>query len=194
MTATCALKSTGAVVCWGVNNFGQVGNGNLYEQSRPVQVVGLDAGVGAISGGEFHSCALKSTGAVLCWGKNLGRIGDGTNDARSVPTQVVGLETETVAVSAGGSHTCAVNATGAVVCWGANGSGQLGDGTQISKPVPAAVRGLESGVSAVAAGFGHTCAVKSTGAVVCWGDNQRGQLGDGTNIRRTRPVAVVGTL
>ncbi|MCL2825292.1 MAG: RCC1 repeat-containing protein, partial [Polyangiaceae bacterium] len=82
--------------------------------------------------------------------------------------------------------------TGIVVCWGFNGGGRLGDGTTATRVVPTPVAGLTSPVSAIAAGTRHMCALSSTGAVVCWGDNSMGQLGDGTTVNRLLPTPVVG--
>ena len=84
---------------------------------------------------------------------------------------------------------------GGVKCWGRNNSGQLGDGTTINRTTPADVSGLASGVTAVAAGNEHTCAVMDAGhggGVKCWGYNRYGQLGDGTKTDRTTPVDVNG--
>jgi hypothetical protein len=77
-----------------------------------------------------------------------------------------------------------------VKCWGFNYAGQLGDGTTTSRNVPVDVPGLGSGVAAIAAGAGHTCALRGSGGVRCWGDNESGQLGDGTLISRAVPVDV----
>lgn len=77
-------------------------------------------------------------------------------------------------------------------CWGDNSRGQLGDGTEINRLTPVDVVGLGSGVVAVDTGFSHTCAVTAAGAVKCWGDNDDGQLGDGTTTNRSTPVNVVG--
>ena len=101
---------------------------------------------------------------------------------------------DVVAIAPGGAHTCAITDTGRVKCWGHNGSGQLGAGataaaTELS---PVDVIGLSSGVTQLSAGFLQTCAVLTGGAVKCWGNNENGELGDGTNISRNEPVAVSG--
>jgi len=191
---TCALKSTGAVMCWGHNGSGQLGDGLRVDRRAATPVAGLAAGVSAIAAGNNHTCALKSTGAVVCWGSNEnGELGDGTElGRRPVPTPVATLGSGVSAIAAGGFHTCALKSTGSVVCWGRNLFGELGDGSTVLRRVPAPVAGLGSGVSAITAGLLHTCALKSTGGVVCWGYNKDGQLGDGTTTDRLVPTPVVG--
>jgi alpha-tubulin suppressor-like RCC1 family protein len=190
---SCALLSTGAVKCWGDNGNGQIGDDTQIQRLTPVAVSGLSSGVTAISAGYQHTCAVLSTGAVKCWGDNgSGQIGDNTQTSRLTPVAVSGLSSGVTAISAGYQHTCAVLSTGAVKCWGDNGSGQIGDNTQTSRLTPVAVSGLSSGVTAISAGYYHACAVLSTGAVKCWGDNDYGQIGDNTQIDRKIPVAVSG--
>jgi alpha-tubulin suppressor-like RCC1 family protein len=94
-----------------------------------------------------------------------------------------------IEVAVGRFHACALRQGGEVVCWGGNAFGQLGDGTTVNRPAPAAVPGIGS-VARIAAGSRHTCVVTVAGAVLCWGSNADGQLGDGTTASRARPGAV----
>src|SRR5438105_822948 len=147
----------------------------------------------AIAAGGAHTCLLTGTGAVKCWGYNaFGQLGDGTRTERHTPVGVLGLASGVVAITAGGGHTCALTGAGAVRCWGDNARGELGDGTTPGRHAPVAVSGLAGGVSAIAAGGNHSCALTRGGGVKCWGLNSYGELGDGTTTRRLTPVAVSG--
>jgi alpha-tubulin suppressor-like RCC1 family protein len=159
-----------------------------------VVVFGLSSGVTAIAAGSFHSCALTSAGGVKCWGANAdGRLGDGTTVSRLTPVDVSGLSSRVTAIAAGDSHSCALTSTGGVKCWGANAAGQLGDGTTSSRFLPIDVVGLSSGVTAIAAGGEHSCALTSTGGVKCWGAGFAGQLGAGMGaFGSLTPVDVFG--
>ena len=167
---TCAVTTAGGVKCWG--------------RDGQADVSGLTSGVAAVSAGSRHSCALTTTGGVKCWGSDTwGQLGDGRAAHRhgsSRPVDVSDLTSGVAAVSAGDLHTCAVTTTGGVTCWGYNASGQFGDGSTVARPFPASPpAGLTSGAAAVSAGLNHTCAVTTTGAVKCWGQNFFGELGDG---------------
>jgi uncharacterized repeat protein (TIGR02543 family) len=189
---TCAITGAGALKCWGANLNGQLGDGTKYPRLTRVGVSGLASGTASVAASMLrHTCALTIGGAVKCWGANAsGQLGDGTLDTRLTPVVVSGLSTGVTAIAAGADHTCAVTSPGGVKCWGANASGQLGDGTQTARSTPVAVSGLESGVTAIAAGGAHTCALTNAGAVKCWGANSAGQLGDGTQDMRLTPVDV----
>ena len=190
---TCALTDAGGVLCWGANSSGQLGNGTWTDSSTPVAGTGLGSGVAAVAAGTYHTCALTTSGGVLCWGDNdFGQLGHGTTTSSNTPIAVVGLSSGVVAIAAGGAHTCALTTSGGVLCWGYNGYGQLGDGTTTNRKTPVTVTGLSSNVAAVAAGLDHTCALTTTGGVKCWGWNWAGQLGDGTTTDRSTPVAVSG--
>jgi alpha-tubulin suppressor-like RCC1 family protein len=145
----------------------------------------------SISGGQSSTCTLLNSGVVKCWGDNgSGQLGDGTTTQRNTPVTVKGLSSAVSAIALRYSHACALLITGGVQCWGSNFRSHLGDGTNVAKSTPVAVSGLSSGVIAISAGNGHTCALLRTGAVKCWGD--AGKTGDNTAIERSTPVAVLG--
>jgi alpha-tubulin suppressor-like RCC1 family protein len=190
---TCAVASTGAAQCWGRNTYGELGDGTTTQHSIPVQVSGLTGGVSAVSAGDEDTCARSSAGDVKCWGFNsIGQLGDGTTTDSSTPVQVSGLTSGVSAVAVDSAYACAVTGAGAVKCWGFNVDGQLGDGTTTTRSTPVQVSGLTSGMSAVAVGSDHACALSSAGGVKCWGGNAGGGLGDGTTTDSSTPVQVSG--
>ena len=144
----------------GSNGSGQLGDDTTTQRSTPVNVSGLASGVTALAAGDGHTCALTTGGGVKCWGSNFsGQLGDGTTNQRSTPVDVAGLASGVIALAAGGYHTCALTTGGGVKCWGSNYYGQLGDGTTSDRSTPVNVAGLVSGVTALAAGSSHTCAL-----------------------------------
>ena len=193
-THSCALMSEGGVKCWGDGAYLKLGFPTfLQDIVSPVSVPYLESGVKAIAAGSQHSCALRNSGAVWCWGRNLGgALGNGSSTGESEPGPVVGLNSGVISISAGGDHSCAVHQFGYVMCWGANTFGELGDGTTTHRSAPVPVQGLYADFIAVATGSSHTCGLTISGGVRCWGSNGDGQLGDGTTISRSTPVAVTG--
>jgi alpha-tubulin suppressor-like RCC1 family protein len=188
------------VYCWGDNYYGQLGRSTYSTAPRgsgvPQQVTGLSGGtstdaVTAVTVGGGHACALMGAavpaggGAVKCWGLNdRGQVGDGTRVSSALPVAVQQFETAgALAIAAGLKHTCAITNVGRVKCWGDNARSQLGfDSPNPSERwsvVPVEVVGLGDDVIGLAAGAEHTCALKQTGAVRCWGSISDGQVGDG---------------
>jgi alpha-tubulin suppressor-like RCC1 family protein len=196
LDSACALLSTGAVQCWGYNN-GNLGIPTTPSPSLPVTVTGLTAGVAKISAGTNYACALLG-GSVKCWGSNaFGRLGH--PPANTVPAGVSSLSSGVGQLALGFVHTCAMTPEEGMRCWGSNEFGQLGNasismGQSGLSVVPVAVQGLSSAAVAIATGADHTCAVTANGSgVSCWGDNNRGQLGN-NSISATgtaSPVAVL---
>ncbi len=201
---TCAVRSDGAVECWGLDDSGQLGNGNpLTNSSNPVLVSGL-TNVTQVSAGKYHTCALRNDGTVWCWGLNdYGQLGNNSTTDSPTPVQVRGVGgtgylTGVTEVGADGKFTCARLSSGEVRCWGRNQSGQLGNGTNNNSSTPVAVvdvggSGTLTGVSAITTGANHACALLSSGGVDCWGLNDHGQLGDDNSPNNSSdPVQVRG--
>ena len=205
---TCGLTSNGAAYCWGDNYTGQLGDGSTTNSPTPVAVAG-GLSFSALGAGFDHTCGLTQSGTAYCWGYNqVGSLGDGSTTSSTTPVAVAGGLTFS-ALALGELHTCGLTSSGAAFCWGFNYYGQLGNGPGggpdscfhvfwedgflfpcSTKPV--AVGGGLSFNALTLGGF-HTCARTSAeAAVYCWGDNARGQLGDGQNW--LAPAPVVGDL
>ncbi len=190
---SCALMNSGAIKCWGKNSYGELGNNVSQNFYVPGVVSGLTAGMAGISAGDYHTCALTSSGAVKCWGYNyLGILGNGTTADTNVPADVSGLSSGVVAISTTSEHACALNSSKGITCWGNGSNGRLGTGDTANRYVPVAVSGLASGMTVVSAAGGHSCAVTTGGAAKCWGKNWYGQLGDGSTATSNVPVNVSG--
>lgn len=146
----------------------------------------------AIAAGRRHTCAQFGN-TLYCWGDNsYGQLGNGGTRSSLTPTAVKLGRARPARVVAGRLHSCMLSTEGAVLCWGYNAEGELGDGSTIDRHVPTSVVGLSAGMSGLTAGGVHTCAWAPAGTLRCWGDNSRGQIGDGTTSPRATPVDVSG--
>lgn len=187
---TCALTASNGLKCWGYNEFGQLGDGTKSEDGvpSPVPVTGLSSGVASVVGGNNHTCALTTTGAVKCWGDNLGygQLGNLSvpTDESLVPVTADGLATGGAAISAGYYGTCALVGASAVHCWG------LIPGALMSQPTPTSVAGLSATVTAIAVGYRHACLLTTGGGVQCWGENGKGQLGNNSTVDSATPIDI----
>lgn len=175
---TCAINYEDKVVCWGNNNYGQLGNNSTTKSSFPVYVSNL-TGAKQIASGYTHSCAITSDDKVVCWGANSsGQLGNNSTDAiSSAPVTVANL-TGVKQLSAGLFHNCAITSDDRVACWGDNYTGALGDNSpstlvfnHISR-IPVFAYNL-SGVKMIATGNGHSCAITTKDDIYCWGDRYR---------------------
>jgi alpha-tubulin suppressor-like RCC1 family protein len=184
-THTCAVSyPDNRAYCWGSNWAGQIGDGSTTDRFLPAAVAG-GLQFNHVSVGQDHSCGVTFENKAYCWGRNAeGQVGDGTFKNRTVPVAVVGGR-NFKQVDAGSVHTCAIIELSPddAYCWGANNGG----------PRPVLVLG---GLPwrQLSAGNGHTCGVTTAFRAYCWGSNGRGQLGDGTTLRRAQPSPVAGGL
>jgi len=185
---TCAIKTTGSLACWGRNDVGQVGAG-MGTFLTPTDLTGTSAA--QVSLGLFHGCALSPLSGVSCWGSGGGgQLGDGGFGNAFTPTMpIAGLSAASISI--GGNSSYALKTDGAVMAWGLNDKGQLGVGvatTTSATPMPVTLGGK---VVQLTAGGNHACALLEGSVVRCWGFNDQGQLGDGTNTQRDAPVDVL---
>jgi alpha-tubulin suppressor-like RCC1 family protein len=192
-----AASPAGTVWAWGDNDFGQLGNGTNTSSNVAVQV-NLASGVTItnIAGGQHYSLALASNGMVWAWGYGVnGELGNGTNTVSNIPVQVSLPNGVTITNIVGGAyHSLALASNGTVWAWGYNNFGQLGNGTNTSSNIPVQVSlpSLPSGatITNIAGGAYHSLALASNGTVWAWGDNDFGELGNGTNTSSNIPVQV----
>lgn len=197
----CKVTASSGVQCIGYNAYGQIGNNesdSYKHEATDVKGVGgqgLLQEISAVATGADYSCALKTDGHVLCWGLNSeSQLGDNTTNyipigLNTIKYDITGNKSAPVyvkdstgrnslsdikSISAGYQHTCAVTNSGHVYCWGDNESGSLGDGTEVARKIPVAVRGsggigLLSSVVSIATSSIDSCALITGGSVQCWG-------------------------
>ena len=189
---SCAINQAGTAFCWGLGNWGQLGNGFLINRMTPFPVAG-GLTFTAIATAETHSCGITTTGQTYCWGlNNVGQLGDGTTINQASPALVAG-DLTFASIVTGAFHSCALTASGEAYCWGFSTSGALGNGTTIVRTTPTLVAG-DHIFASLTAGRSHTCGITTTGDTYCWGLNASGQLGDGTTANKLIPTQVIGGL
>jgi alpha-tubulin suppressor-like RCC1 family protein len=166
---TCGVDMTGAIACWGLNDFGQVGDGTSGAPHPALAVVAVPPAT-AVTCGAFHSVA-RAGGSLYAWGDNrnnqLGITGPTNRTTPGVIPFALGMVTK---LRAGFWHTCALVDGGHVACWGRNHHGQLGNGTVGGQAVPTApVMGVTGAIDVVS-GADFSCALAADGGILCWGN------------------------
>ena len=178
---SCALLSDKTVWCWGSNSNGQLGSSTAADPSTATKVGSL-SGITAISAGSFHTCAILADKTVQCWGENAnGQLGNNSTVDSALPVPVSGL-TGVTSIAAGEFFNCAVSGADAhVSCWGLKfdvGNANPNDFQLTPAPVTLSSGAALSGVTGVAAGANHACALMQDSSVQCWGDNFWGEIGN----------------
>jgi len=201
-----AIKNDGSLWAWGANFNGELGDGTTQNRSLPVRIgTQTDWQVVAIS--DTHSLAIKSGGTLWAWGPNThGELGDAAISFRSTTPVQIGMDTDWTHVAAAAYFSLALKSDGSLWAWGDNTTGQLGDGTTVTRRVPTRI-GTDNDCSTIKAGWslhrvftpdfrevrsGFVLGLKLDGSLWSWGANHAGQLGDGTLEGRPVP-AVVGS-
>ena len=181
---TLAVKSDGTIWAWGMNKYGQMGNGTVSPMVTVPVPVDNSAPGGAINNALQVTCgyqfgaALATNGTVWTWGSGShGELGNAAAGSSHTPAQVSGL-TNITAISAGWFHILALKSDGTVWAWGLNADGELGDGTTSNRSNAVQVLNLTNIVS-VSGGDDHSSALGSDGTVWKWGLNDLGELGNG---------------
>jgi alpha-tubulin suppressor-like RCC1 family protein len=202
---TCAISSDNNAYCWGLNSYGQLGNGTTSSSSVPVAVTqsGALSGLNVVdieSGSYDNTCAIASDNNAYCWGFNDsdGELGNNNTASSANPTAVyksgvlAGLYIKSISV--GYYHTCAIASDNNAYCWGYNSNGQLGNGSTTHALQPVAVDNTDNlsdlTIKDISVGNYHTCAIASDNNAYCWGYNSSGQLGNQQTSISTSPVAV----
>ena len=176
------IAQDGSLYMWGVNDFGQIGDGTTKNRYKPTKI--LDHVV-SVSLGDYYSGAITQDGSLYMWGSNVyGQIGDGTTEDRYKPTKILD---HVIAVSLGYCHSGAITQDGSLYMWGSNDSGQIGDGTTEDRYKPTKI--LDH-VIAVSLGVSHSGAITQDGSLYMWGWNSDGQIGDGTTKARYTPTQI----
>lgn len=203
---TCGLKSDGSVLCWGSNQWGQIGSetntGGIDPNPVPNQVPASVAFT-RLYLGDSHACGLTGGGEAFCWGRNnFGQLGTSLNhlSGNATPTpQAVAGNLIFSSLATGRDHTCGIGATGAVHCWGNNEEGAFGTtvefGTGLGYSTPLPMEG-NLAFTQLAAGDEHTCGLVANGDAYCWGRNAQGKLGSVTDffLESVVPLLVDGGL
>jgi alpha-tubulin suppressor-like RCC1 family protein len=208
---TCVLESNGSVWCWGENTMGQLGNGTTANSNVPVKV--LDGAVDVTAGIDY-TCAVMESGEANCWGNNdQGQLANGSLFSQTRPT-IASLIAGVSGLTAGQATNCGITEEGKVACW-SNGQGwEAADLTDpstfvmVNRFTAGLVALYEQGIPVEwnmadkpgaqnlqgalfgDGGLANVCVLKDDGSVLCWGLNDNGELGDGTNTTSMLPTRV----
>ncbi|BDR52784.1 hypothetical protein KIM372_06910 [Bombiscardovia nodaiensis] len=199
-----ALGSNHALYSWGLNNYGQLGDGSNTNKSTPVKILPGEITPGTYittlntGNGDFN-LAIANDHTVYAWGNNYsGQLGDGSNTNKNTPVKILPGEitpgTYITTLKTGPGYTMALTDDHAVYMWGDNWRGVLGNGTTLGRNTPGKIISgdIPSGtdITAISAGYAHALALGNDSTIYAWGDNGAGELGTGNTASRSTPVRV----
>ena len=184
----CGLNAQGTPYCW-------------HSSATTAVAVAAAPPLVQLAVGYDHACGLDAAGQAFCWGANqVGQLGDGTtlssDTAVAVVTSFGTTDMRFLQLTAGRQFTCGITVDTRGRCWGTGGKGQFGAGggvpsgsfgSRVPWPIVDSLRWQQ-----LEAGGAHTCGITTDGRSYCWGSNQFGQVGDGTDSLRPAPVLIGG--
>ncbi|MFT4309740.1 MAG: RCC1 domain-containing protein [Candidatus Woesearchaeota archaeon] len=184
---TCAIREDSLAVCWGHNNYRQLGRTITFsEPAHEAHPVDTTLRFRTISAGGEHTCGIDINSTLYCWGhNNYGQLGIGNTHNQDTPAFV---GHNYIHVSAGHEHTCGITSDRRLYCWGSAANGRLGNGFSVGREETPVLIDAGQPYQTVSAGVDHTCALRPGGEAYCWGRNNNGQLGTGDNDDSSIPV------
>ena len=190
---TAAIKTDGTLWSCGYNPYGQLGDSTVTHRSSPVQTIAGGTNWKQVSGGSYHTAAIKTDGTLWNWGYNIyGGLGDSTSTNKSSPVQTIAGGTNWKQVACGTYHTAAIKTDGTLWTWGYNVYGCLGNSTVTHRSSPVQTIAGGTNWKQVATSYYHTAAIKTDGTLWLWGYNIYGGLGDSTTLTgRSSPVQTI---
>lgn len=186
--STFAIKTDGTLWAWGLNNFGQLGDGSTVNKNTPVQI-GTETTWNKVASGFGHTLGLKTDGTVWGWGTNLdGQLGVGSSISSSSSPIQIGTASNWSDISVGGQHSLLLKSNGTLWSCGYNNKGQLGIGNNSNVNTPTQV-GVENLWTSISCGVDFSAGIKNN-FLFTWGNNSSGQLGIGNNSNQNIPTQV----
>ena len=196
MEHSCGIRSDDTIRCWGHNWVGHLGDNTTTPRQVPTALNGGGTWKSISSNYSQHTCAIKTDDTLWCWGYNEeGQLGDGSMSGYSIiPVASVSGAWQQVSAGSpfGSGFTCGIRTNGSMLCWGSNTQGQLANNKSSYVMAPMAANASGAWKSVATGETGGTCAIRADNSLWCWGDNNAGNLGDGTSTQRNIPVSVSG--
>jgi len=188
---TFAINSAGQLWGWGANFQGEIGDGTQSTRHEPIRI-GTRSDWTQVSGGATVTAGITADGGLWVWGsRGHGAIGEGSQVGNQLVPLRIRPDLHWAQVSAGASSVLARTTSGQLWGWGRNNNGQLGDGTTVQRNVPVRIGVRTDWRKVVASSHSdNSFAITTGGELWGWGNNSRGQIGDGSTIRRLAPVRI----